>query len=355
MPLSLADLPPEVLENIFAHLSRKDVKRLALTSRAYRASAAPYVMRQLRASWGQLVALQDFVGDPDLHPRGALQDLAGNPDIYPRAAHPRLYCERLSICEPNAYYEYQQDTFGKLVARAVFPRLKHVSVLSASLSHWLKYNTCAHIQSVQIENAAAAGGSGRKVFCLDHVRGFAALALLTLTRFHFDWLDLGPSHGPVFAGRLRDLALHDCTWQYPFNLVQFNAQHSLRTLAITYSHDHSFVLLERFVDFLIDPLPQHLASLRRLEVGFVDFRDTKKVLTLTLMATFLRVFPGLDHLYLHGWHTTRTYAHVILAQMTFDFPVDVDVEIEAPGPSPRGVSAAPRPPVRWKQRLYNRT
>ncbi|KAF8004170.1 hypothetical protein HF325_001618 [Metschnikowia pulcherrima] len=324
MAITLIDLPSEILELIFAYATRKDVKNLALTCHRYRQRLISYIMRQLHVTWTQILELQSLRSEV-----GA--DLLA-----------RFCCELIHITTPDAYNEYQQNTFGELLNAETFPNLKAVAITSASLSHWLKYNKCTHIRSLNLINAQVT--QSRKTFCLSHLDNFTNLHVLTLHKFHFDW---NAEEMPSTA--ISELNLHDCTWQYPFNLALFNLQDSLRTLAITYSHNNSFVLQERFIEFLKAPFPGHLASLRRLSIGFDNYTENKKLLTLTILATFIETFSNLHHLHLYGWYTTEAYVKVILANFTFNFPIDVDVDIERQNQH----NALKHHVIRWKRRLYD--
>lgn len=332
---TLLDLPVELLSLIFAQITRKDVKNLALTSHAYRHKLVWYILNLVHVTWDQVLELQNCTEDE-------------NTRVSSHNA--RFYCEHLLISNPNAYNEYQQNTFGQLLSPKIFPKLSAVSIRSQNLSNWIKYNKCAHIRSLQLINADL--GPGRKVFCLGHLHDFSNLHELTLHNYHFDWLeeDIDANALPPISS----LNLHDCTWQYPFNLAQFNPQDSLRTLMITYSKNNSFVLLERFLDFLEDPFPDHLHSIRHLEIGFTEYTENKKLLTLKILITLLHAFVGLDSLRLYGWYTTVLYMQKILSEFSFGFPVDIDVDVER-----QQQNLGPQNPhekqlhMRWKQRLLN--
>ncbi|GEQ67749.1 hypothetical protein JCM33374_g1414 [Metschnikowia sp. JCM 33374] len=280
------------------------------------------------------------------------------PEVRVGDASARLLCENIHITTPDARAEYHSDAFGSLLSPNIFPNLHHVCVRSLSSSYWLKYNKCSHIRGLSLINADES--LSVKVFCLSHLTNFTGLNSLTLHRYHFDWQvdKMGEDTAvPGILSRelprgLNELYINDCTWQYPFNLALFNASDSLRTLAITYSHNNSFVISERFDDFLKNPLPGHSSSIRRLSIGFNAYTINKKLLTSAILITLSNAFKHLNHLHLYGWYTTELYAKVILSTLSFSFPVDVDVELVTQVTVQGASDVIPtKPRLRWKRRL----
>lgn len=296
----LVELPEDILENVFVHVPLEDVKTLSLTCSAARARTVPYIMRLVKVTWAQLLELQKTPP--------------------PRPARFRHYVERLRIADANSYNEYQMQTFGELVARAVFPRIFSVTVNSVNSSNWLKYNACSHIRELRL--CSDPGTASVKIFHLAHVEGLRALRIVTLHDYHFNWTDEPP---PV---ALAELFLHDCTWEYPFTLASFNRGGSLRRLAVSYSRNNSFILLERFDDFLHNPFPLHPASLRDLSVGFVDVTVNKRLLSMRVMSHFLNHFPGLARLRLHGWTANIAYLAHVLRTRTYASPLCLTLALE---------------------------
>ncbi|RKP28859.1 hypothetical protein METBISCDRAFT_28715, partial [Metschnikowia bicuspidata] len=87
--------------------------------------------------------------------------------------------------------------------------------------------------------------------------------------------------------RLRTLKLDNCSWEYPFNLASFNQNNTLRTLRVFYSHDNTFVLLERYEDYLRHSFQGHSASLLHISFAFVDSHMYTSHLSPIILKTFL--------------------------------------------------------------------
>lgn len=296
----LVDLPHDVLELIFSFALRCDVIILSTLSREYRAALVPYIFSSVRATWEQVILLQ----------KGST--------VGARVAP---YASSVRITDADSYNEYQQSTFEQLLGCSVFPRLHAVTVNLASLSYWLRYNACTHVRALTLYSECSANV---KIFHMSHVEGLTGLELLTLHHYHFNFTE-EEEREPLLG--LRSLVLHDCTWEYPFDLASFNRLDLLRTLALSYSHNTSFVLLERFVAFLLDPFAQHLSSLRTLRVEFVDTRH-KKLLTLTILERFLDAFDGLELLELSGWTANLYYLKNVLSGRTFLYPLLVKLRLD---------------------------
>lgn len=292
---SLVGFPEDILELVFSHLRPNDVILLALVSRKFRTHLLHFVFNAAKAPWEQIISKKgDF-------------------------KHKHLITT-LRITEANSYNEYQQDTFGRLLAHEVFPRLSLVLVNSLNLSYWLKYNKCSHIKSLTLysDNVRSV-----KIFHMAHVQNFIGLDRLCLHNYHFYW---GEEEMPLLG--ISKLVLHDCTWEYPFNLARFNLLNSLRELSVSYSNNNAFMLLERFLNFLLDPFPLHSSSLRQVKVEFVDITENKKLLTPAILGSFLRAFDGLETLSLYGWTTNLNYLKNLLVNCTFEYPLNLRLKAE---------------------------
>lgn len=235
----------------------------------------------------------------------------------------KQFVKLLRITTSNSYNEYKQDTFGLLLSPQVFPNLVEVLVNSVNLSYWLKYNKCSHVRALTLycDNVFR----GVKIFQLSHVDNFSSLRLLCLHNYHFNW-----EYDSLSAGvGLRKLTLHDCTWEYPFDLAFFNLEDTLQELTITYSNNNSFTLLERFISFLNNPFKGHSASLLDVNISFVDINKNKKLLSPTILQTFIESFEGMEQLTLRGWITNFSYLKTVLLSHSFKYPVLLDLNVES--------------------------
>lgn len=305
----LIDLPEDVLDIIFAHLERSDVKQLSLASREFRSRLVSYIFKHAQASWDQIIRLQK------------------NPETSPISKYTG-FVRSISIIDANSFNEYQQRTFEILLSSEVLPLLTSVIVNSGNLSYWLKYNECQHIRSLTLYSDVKQINS-IKIFHLSHVSGLHGLTLLSLSKYHFNWVEEEEALNSAVS--LENLSLHDCTWEYPFDLNCFNRNNSLRDLAITYSNDNPFILLERFVGFLEHPFPDHSGSLRNISIQYFGFTSNKKVLTPKILAKFLHSFDGLEVLLLEGWTANLSYLRQLIKSHTFAFPTSISLAVESLG------------------------
>lgn len=299
--LSLEDLPHDLLEIIASYLKTNDTLNLSVASSRMRERLLPIIFTKVQTSWDQIIDLQ-LKGDAGF--------------VY------KYHVRALRINNSNSYNEYKQNTFGLLLSPDVFPNLAEVSVNLVNLSYWLKYNRCSHVRALTLycDNVFR----GVKIFDLSHVDNFVSLRLLCLHNYHFNWDgDAVPKIG------LATLLLHDCTWEYPFDLAYFNLDDTLRHVTISYSNNNSFMLLERFLSFLKDPFANHADSLRTVTIRFVDITENKKLLTPTILDKFLTAFSRIEKLYLSGWTANVHYLRGVLVKHIFENPVLLTLRVES--------------------------
>lgn len=297
----LVDLPQNVLDQVLSYLTSQDLRNLASVDQNFRSKLLPNLFYSIKATWEQII---------ELHKADS--------------GMPRALVRKLRITLSNSYNEYQQNTFGQLLSPQVFPALAEVCVNSVNLSYWLKYNKCSHVSSLTLYSDNVFRGV--KMFQLSHVEHFENLRLLCLHNYHFLWSD--ESAKP--AARLWKLCLHDCSWEYPFDVAHFNLQDTLQDLTITYSsNNNAFILLERFLTFIGDPFAGHSASLRNVRIDFVDITENKKLLTLTILLTFLTSFSGIETLHLGGWTANLPYLRGVLMKHQFEYPVLLRMDVES--------------------------
>lgn len=271
---TLCALPQEIVHEVLRHLPLDALKLLACTSREVRRLVSPALFRCISTTWEQLVGLTDFA------PRGAVR--------------------QLRIRDASSYNEYQQS-FSILLSRTRFPHLQSVLVNLVNSSHWLKYNA-GHFLALKMYSAEPISP---RVFSIAHVHKFPLLRRLALEFYHFDWTNNVSVH-------LEELLLVNCTWEYPFNLDSFNTQGLLRTLDIAFSHNHDFVLSERFGDFLQNPLPATKDSVHAVSLLFVNTTRYRRHLTPQILRAFCG-FASLALLTFDGW--TVNLAHLQLVTL----------------------------------------
>lgn len=305
----LIDLPSDVLQIIFELLTRLDVIRLSQVNREFRLHLAPYIFEHAKATWAQIIDI----------PKNRGTCLIAKYIAFIRA---------IRISNANSYNEYQQSTFGSLLAPAVLPGLSAVTVNSGNLSYWLKYNKCDHIRSLSLYSDSQQINS-IKIFHLSHISGFHGLRLLLLSKYHFNWIEEEEALNSAVA--LEGLTLHDCTWEYPFDLNCFNCNGSLRELTITYTNDNPFILLERFVGFLENPFSDHSGSLRNLRIQYFGFTCNKKILTPQIFEKLLHHFHGIEELVLQGWNANLSYLRPLINNHHFQFATTINLAIECLG------------------------
>lgn len=302
---TLVDLPSNVLEEILSNLSTDDVKLLLLVNKEHRTELLPLLFASTKATWDQITDSKSF--------------------------HHRDLIQSIRVSAANSYNEYKQNTFGALLAPEQFPSLLLVLVHTVNLSYWLKYNHCSHVRALTLYSDDARSV---KIFHMAHVANFTGLEELCLYNYHFNWAE-----EEDVTSKLRTLDLHDCTWEYPFNLARFNLADLLETLSVSYSTNNAFVLLERFVNFLLDPFPLHSSSLRNVTVEFVAVTDTRKLLTPAILLAFIRAFDRLDTLSMLGWKANVHYLRTMLQTCEFEYPLMLKLQAELIDGSERSEAA----------------
>lgn len=300
--VQLVDLPCDILDHICLHLSTVDLCNVSMVSHQLRDKLLPSVFASVKGTWEQIIDLQTKAESTFTS---------------------KEYVRSLRITSCNSFNEYKQNTFGLLLSPQMFPNLVNVSVNSINLSYWLKYNRCSHVRALTLYCNNVFRGV--KIFQLSHVDDFAHLRLLCLHNYHFNWEteDFQPKVG------LKELVLHDCTWEYPFDLANFNLDDTLQELTITYSNNNSFTLLERFISFVNDPFRGHSDSLLLVNVSFVDITENKKLLSPTVLQAFIDCFTGIESLTFCGWTTNLNYLKSVLVHHHFEYPVVLTLNVES--------------------------
>lgn len=297
----LPDLPSDVLDIILSLVGSKDILNLLALNRRHHRALKPYVFEKVSVSWDQLIHIKEVDSE-----------LCENKDLI----------QTINITLPNTYHEYIQDLFGRLLSPSIFPRLTLVKVNSLNSSYWLRHNQNDNIKSLTLYSDKPSSLSF-KIFDMSHVKKFANLRNLTLHNYHFV-----VSEGEIVSGSLNLLTLHDCTWEFPFNLVQFNLNDTMEKLCITYSSNNHFIHLERFLNFLIDPFPMHSESLRRVAIFLPIELQNKKILSPGILRSFLMAFKFIEDLILVGWIANLIYLKQLLVGYEFVQPIRLRLDAE---------------------------
>ncbi|CAR65886.1 DEHA2G01012p [Debaryomyces hansenii CBS767] len=296
--ISLLNLPTDILVICFQQLSSTDITNLSCVSKQYREELIHFVFNKIKCTWYDLIKLD---------PLSVINGL-------------NRFISQVRIVDSYSYGEWQIDIFP--VLHTYFPNLSRLLVNSSSSSNWLKYRKsnaitgltlyyeAGHHESEIATNLLSSANNPKrishklvstnaKLFNLFHLDNMPNLTTLTLNNYHFNWENDASSH----LTHLSKLSLIDCTWEYPFDLSQFNINNSLTQLLIQYTNNNSFILSERFTKFLENPTNFQRTAIQELSILFTKF-DTSwlKPLSTKQLARFIGDnFPNLIYLRLSGW------------------------------------------------------
>lgn len=301
----LVDLPCEILDRIFSHISRKDVKQLSLVSRKFRSRTTYYLFESLQGTWADLIN-------------------SGNSEAKKHFSQ----AKKFRITLPESKFEYHTNALQTVTDSSLFPNLHKISVNTESLSFWLKNHGCNNVTHLLLYQEGLKR-SQEKMFHLCHLDRFTSIQTLYLQGYNFQW---GQGEEVVLLARLRKLTLENCTWEFPFDLASFNQFDTLQTLNIIYTNNNTFVLLERYSSYLRNPFPRHLSSLKFITFSFVNSHLFNGHLTPTVLYSFLECFSGLRELRLCGWVTTLQDLRHVLIPRVYEDPFKLYLEIDDPEP-----------------------
>lgn len=299
----LLNLPNDVLFAIFDHLGPLDLVHLASTSTSFRHELLLVVLLKVKVTWSDLISYFDILHDksPPLTP----------PNVFKKYIH---LVHGLRITDYYSYGEWQIDIFDRVLGK--FPELVHLSINSINSSNWLKYRGLDNLKSLtlyfdelHVNNSSSLPkpnsilSTNPKIFSIYHLVNFTNLQKLELFSYHFNWDNFEEPR--LLDLRLKQLTLNNCTWEYPFQIHQFNENNCLHTLEINYSKNHSFILSERFNEFLSNPLHSNSQSIEKLVLCFSQYDDHSwhKHLSIPQFEKFIdpAKFPNLRDLRLFGW------------------------------------------------------
>lgn len=299
--LLLIDLPQELLDQVFEHLSRADVKLLSCVSQTFRKKVSYYIFQRIHGTWHQFHNLLSAQTKQDWF----------------------VHVRHIRISSADLKFEYQTNALDSVIDQYLFPHADSILVSTDSLSFWLKNHNCSHVHLLLLYLSIVTRGN-EKLFHLAHLDNFASLHTLHLHNYNFRW---GQDEiVPRIA--LKNLTLENCTWDYPFNLASFNEFDTLTSLSVIYSHDNTFVLLERYVDYLRNPFQGHLSSLRLVSLSFFQSRMYMGLLSPTVLFNFLECFSGLEELHLRGWSTNLDSLRRVLLPRIYEKPFKLRMEID---------------------------
>lgn len=330
--ITVVDLPHEVLSLVFFHLSGAEIKRLSCVSWGFRLRTLPHLFGRIHGTWEKFLKVneleEEFDGNCGKSSKAFAQfseelgQFPGESSTEYDCKFPwRNYVREIRISSPEPKYEYQTNSLN-LVLKP-WPMVDQVMICTASLSFWVKNHSCPKVRLVLLYLAKVTRGD-EKLFHLSHLDNFHGLRNLYLHNYNFRWGD----DDAMPLSKLDTLTLDNCTWDYPFNLASFNQYDTLRCLVITYSHDNTFVLSERYVDYLRNPFQGHLSSLGTVSLSFVNTTQYKGILTPTILHNFLECFVGLSELKLKGWSTNLDSLRRVLVSRTYLNPFKLQLEIE---------------------------
>ncbi|KAM3126220.1 hypothetical protein CJJ07_003418 [Candidozyma auris] len=298
--ITLIDLPDSVLERIWSYLDIGDIKNVSLVHSSYREALIPYIFANVGVTWPQLHEI--------------LED-----SVLRKYRH---HIKSINIIKSDSQREYTENIFGELVSHEKYPNLTAVSINSMSSSYWLRYNKCEHIR--QLELYTSADPRGTRIFNLTHVKHFQALRSLTLHDYNF--MDSDDENA---LPRLYRLSIHNCEWNFPFDLTKFNIHNTLTELSVSYSNDNQFVVSERFRDFLSSPLSGHSSSIRTLRIAISNSSENRRILLANVLRSILDSFSELENLSLVGWAATISHVRQLLESRSFHNPMKFNLEVRA--------------------------
>ncbi|RLV86570.1 hypothetical protein JA9_005123 [Meyerozyma sp. JA9] len=267
--MHVIDLPDDILAAVLDIAPSRSVTLLSSTSKAFRARLSPFVFRNAKCTWAQLLH----------HPHQKLQ-------ISP-------YVQQIRLIDSYPYGEWHIDLIAHLQH---FPNLTSLLINSANSANWLRYRADSRIQRLTLYSDTSA--SAARVFDIAHIRHFSCLTYLSLDEYHFLWAPTPVDWNVALA----HLVLTNCTWEFPFSLSQFNPNGNLRSLSLTYRQHHPFVLSERFARFL--DLDAPMANLSSLSITLENNHlSWKRVLSPRQLGVLVSAanYPSLRFLCLKGW------------------------------------------------------
>ncbi|CUM67925.1 uncharacterized protein PRCAT00005637001 [Priceomyces carsonii] len=279
---NLLTLPLDIQSVIFSFLERKDIINLSTLSKRHRRELCSFAFKRIKCKW---------------------KDLIDDKIILAKYSE---YVSQLRITDYSSYGEWQLD-FNEFLR--LLPNLRHLLLNSNNLSNWLKYRSnnlikelSLYLEDTPISQFRTKTSRSPRIFSLSHLWNFLSLKKIYLSKYHFNWEMENVSD----LISLEELTIDNCTWEYPFKLTNFDPRGTVRVLNITYNKYNSFLLSERFNQFMVDE-DDIFKSLKLLSISLLDYYVEgnylcEKLLSSKLFLKFMnnKKFPYLVNFKLHG-------------------------------------------------------
>lgn len=254
--------PIHIFKYIFCSLlNKKDLINLSATSSTIRLLIIPWIFTNIKVTWDQLVnhyvdkSINIFSEIP-LHPHYKLSQFNPHAKDIHEKRHSGSYSVR--ITDASLKYEWSFP----------FHLLKEVKCLTMNTSkstnffkYFLQDNSMLQTLNLSYVKGEGAGNcNAAPVFSLEHLNKFKALRNLVLQNYSIEYFE--PMNSPVSntidakkieaegddpcsLPHLTTLKLINCSWEYPFDLLNFDCG-SLKEITIVYTLDHFMLFSERF-------------------------------------------------------------------------------------------------------------
>ncbi|SCU95945.1 LAFA_0G03334g1_1 [Lachancea sp. 'fantastica'] len=261
------EAPHELICAILILLDRKDTIALASTSKTMRNRLRPYVFDQIKCSWHDLTNYWNFSDN--------LQAPIKCPAL--------VETMRISLsCSKNEWAFPFHVLFDH---NSPLTNLKSLVLPTSGSTNFFKY--CQ--EAPRLLKLRITADRNNSEFSLEHIRNFPELQELALSNFHIeDHEDAEFDTCP----RLKNIALTNCTWSYPFNIENLGKD-KITTLHLIYSN--SFIMSERFRYFLSCPGFTNLE-----ELSVVNYENNLRLTISVQIMALIKAIPTLKKLKLTG-------------------------------------------------------
>ncbi|SCU99456.1 LAME_0G03246g1_1 [Lachancea meyersii CBS 8951] len=259
--------PHEVVLQITELLERKDLLKLASTSKQLRNQLLPYIFDKVKCSWHDL-----------------LHDWKSPCGVCAPISCPQLVeTMRISTSCSKNEWAFPFHVLFDPVTRMI--NLKSLELPTSGSTNFFKYcNTVPFLLSLRVDAERSDSE-----FSLEHIQNFPALQELALSNFRIEDYE---STTTDLCPNLKSVTLINCTWSYPFSLESFGKD-KITVLHLIYSS--SFIISERFRHFLSCP------GFTRLEELWIVNNENNLRLTISVqIMTLIRAMPSLKVLKLAG-------------------------------------------------------
>lgn len=289
--LDLLQLPQEIIQKCFILLTRRDIVSLSCLDKRHRRQLTNEVFSKIKCCWHNLILEEQRLTF-------------------------REYARQVRIIDTYSYGEWQIDLFAILEKN--FPNAQVLYINSTNSTNWLKYRSSkkmtelslyyekGHNETEEIRHNDNPKGTHHKInlscpkiFNLSNLNNFEQLNSINIEGYHFHW----DESEVVNTFNLANVSLINCTWEYPFDPRHFNHHGTIKTFSITYTHNHPFILLERFNKFLNSPMLDYSSSIEGFSIIFEKGSSSflRHFTPNMLQRLTSSEFPHLRTLALRGW------------------------------------------------------